>query len=57
MPANEDVGSEVSEWELREREEEREVEEKELGAPGNFGAGEKPLFLPTSSFMAPADEE
>jgi len=57
VPADEDVGSEVSEWELREREEEWEVEEKELGAPGNFGAGEKPLFLPTSSFMAPADEE
>ena len=44
-----DAGSEVSELELREhwgREEERETEAEEL-----------PLFLPTPSFMASADEE
>ena len=56
-----DAGSDVSEWELRERrerEEEREAEAEELGAAGEFGAGEElPLFLPTPSFMASADEE
>ena len=42
-----DAGSEVSEWELRERrerEEEREAEAEELGA-----GREEPLFLPTPS--------
>jgi len=49
-----DAGSEVSEWELRERqerEEERRVEAEALGA------GEEPLFLPTPPFMAAAGEE
>ena len=55
-----DAGSEVSEWELRERrerEEEREAEAEELGAAGELGAGEPPLFLPTPSFVASADED
>ena len=54
-------GSQASEWELRERrerEEEQEVEAEELGATGRLGAVEKlPLFLPTPSFMASAEEE
>jgi len=55
VPAGEDAGSEVSEWERWERwerEEERRAEAEELGA----GEG-LPLFLPTPSFMASADEE
>ena len=47
--------SEASEWELwerREREEERRVEAEVLGAED-----EEPLFLPTPSFMASAEEE
>ena len=63
VPAEEDGGSEVSEWERRERrerrerEEERRAEAEELGAVGELGAGEElPLFLPTPSFMASADE-
>jgi hypothetical protein len=54
-PAEEDAQSEASEWELREwseREEERRVEAEELGAEV-----EEPLFLPTSAFMASAEEE
>ena len=50
-----DAGSEVSDWELRERrerEEEREAEAEELGA-----GEELPLFLPAPSFMASAGEE
>ena len=50
-----DAGSEVSEWELRERqerEEERRVEAEVLGA-----GEESPLFLPTPPFMASAGEE
>jgi len=55
-PAGEeaDAGSEVSEWELRERrerEDERRVEAEALGA------GKEPLFLPTPPFMASAEEE
>ena len=51
VPAEGDAGSEVSEWESRERGEERRAEAEMLGA------GEKlPLFLPTASFMASADE-
>jgi len=49
------VGSEVSEWELRERREreaERRVEAELLGA-----GEELPLFLPTPPFMASAGEE
>ena len=53
-----DAGSEVSEWELRERrerEEERRAEQP--GAEEDLSAGEgRPLFLPTPSFMASADE-
>jgi len=52
VPVEEDAGSEVSEWELREREEERRLEAEELGA-----GGEEPLFLPTPSLMASAEEE
>ena len=62
--AEEDAESEEPEWELRERrerrerEEAREAEAEELGAAGELGAGEAiPLFLPTPSFMASADEE
>jgi len=50
-----DTGSEVSEWELRERreqEEERRVEAKVLGA-----GEESLLFLPTPPFMASAGED
>ena len=50
-----DTGSEVSEWELRERrerEEEQEVEAEELGA-----GEELSLFLPIPSFMASAEEQ
>jgi len=54
-----DVGSETSEWELRERqerEEKRRVEE--LGAENEAAAGEEPpLFLPTPSFMTTAGEK
>jgi len=53
LPADEDVQSEASEWELRERrerEEERRVEAEELGAEV-----EGPLFLPTPAFMASAE--
>ena len=57
MPDDGDAGSEVPEWELRERWERREEAEK-LGAAGDLRAGEeRPLFLPTPSFMASADEE
>jgi len=55
------AGSEVSEWELRERQElqeEREGETEALGCVDDRGDGEDlPLFLPTPSFMAPAGEE
>jgi len=60
VPAEEDVGSEASEWELREcreREEERRAEAEEVGAAGELGAGEEPLLLPTPSFMASAGDE
>jgi len=43
VPAEEDVGSEVSEWERterREREEERRAEAEELGAAGELGGGD-----------------
>jgi len=42
VPAEEDAGSEVPEWELRqrrEREEEQEAEAEELGAAGNWASG------------------
>jgi len=53
------VGSEASEWELRERQE-REEEKRAgaLGAENEVAAGEEPpLFLPTPSFMATAGED
>ena len=50
-----DAESEVSEWELRERRE-REEERRAEAEEGCTGA-ELPLFLPTPSFMATADEE
>jgi len=53
-----DTGSQVSEWELRERrerQEEREAEAEERGGAGQLGAGEGlPLFLPTPPFMVSA---
>ena len=56
-----DTGSEVSEWELREcreQQEEREGVAEALGAVDDMGDGEElPLFLPTPSFMASAGEE
>ena len=54
VPAEEEAGSEVSEWERRERteREEERVEAEELGA-----RVESPLFLPTPSFISSADEE
>ena len=54
-PVEEDTQSEASEWEVRERrerEEEREAETERLGAEV-----EEPLFLPTSAFLASAEEE
>ena len=45
-----DAGSDVSEWELRERREREERRTEELGE-------EEALFLPTPSFMASAEEE
>jgi len=54
-PVEEDAQSEASEWEVRERrerEEEREAETERLGAEV-----EEPLFLPTSAFLASAEEE
>jgi len=53
-PAGGDVGGGVSEWELgerREREDERRAEAEELR-----GYEQKPLFLPTPSFMASTDD-
>jgi len=56
-----DAASEVSEWELRERQErheEREAEAEALGAADEVGAGEeRPLFLPTPPFMVSAGED
>jgi len=58
VPAEEDAGSEASEWEVWEWEEDKRAQAEELGAAGELGAGgELPLFLPTPSFMASADEE
>ena len=61
VPAADDAGSEVSEWELRERrkrEEERRAEAEELGAVAELGAAEElPLFLPTPPLMASTGEE
>jgi len=61
VPTAGDAGSEMSQCELREcreREEERRAEAGELGAVGEFGAGEELLlFLPTPFFMESADDE
>ena len=53
------AGSDVSAWELRERREwEEERRAEELGAEEELGARDgPPLFLPTPSFMASAEEE
>jgi len=48
--AEDDAGSEVSEWGRWEREE-------ELGVAEELAADEGPLFLPTPSFMASAEED
>jgi len=53
VPAEEDVGSEASEWERRERRE-RKVE-KSRGR-GVRCRGEEPLFLPTPSLIASTEE-
>ena len=56
------AGSEAPEWELVEcleweEEREKELEAVEQRAAGELGAREElPLFLPTPSFMASADE-
>ena len=61
VPAEEDAGSEASEWELRERRErgeEREAEAGELGAAGELCAWkELPLFLPAPSPMTSEEED
>ena len=58
MPAVEeeaDARSEVSEWELRERQEREEERTEEAEA---LGTGEEPpLFLPTPPFRISAGEE
>ena len=57
VEADEGVGSEVSEWELRERaEQEEERRAEELGTE-NVGEEEHGLFLPTPAFMASAESE
>jgi len=50
-----DVGSDVSEWNLRERWEREEEWRAEAEAVG--AGAEPPLFLPMPSFMASAGEE
>jgi hypothetical protein len=59
VPGEEDVQSEASEWERRERRERREREEVRRQEAEELSAGEEeqPLFLPTPSFMASAEEE
>jgi len=60
LKEEDDAGSEVSEWELREcweRQEEWEGESEALGAADHMGdRKELPLFLPTPSFMVSAGE-
>jgi hypothetical protein len=53
-PVEEDVQSEASEWERRERRE-REDERRQEAEEG--AEVEEPLFLPTLAFMASAEEE
>jgi len=61
LKKEDDAGSEVSEWELRERQERQEEGEREaetLGAGDGVSDGEGlPLFHPTPPFMASAGEE
>ena len=61
LKKEDDAGSEVSEWELRERQERQEEGEGEaeaLGAGDGVSDGEGlPLFHPTPPFMASAGEE
>ena len=58
VPPEEDAGSEVSEWERRERgEREDERRAERLGAAEEPGVEEQPLFLPTPSFVASAGED
>ena len=46
----------MSEWERRERGEERRAKAEELGTPRELGAGEGlPLSLPTPAFTAPVE--
>jgi len=53
VPDEEDAGSEVSKWKLREH---REREERSWVSRGSWLL-EGPLFIPTPSFMASAEEE
>jgi hypothetical protein len=53
--AEEDVQSETSEWEPRERREREE--ERRAEAEGLGDEVEEPLFLPTPAFMVSAEEE
>ena len=56
--AEDDMVSAVSDLEVREWLEQREVEGEEQAAAGGTGAGEEmPLFLPMPSFRASADDE
>jgi len=58
LPAEEDAGSEVLEREHREHREHREQEEERRAEAEELGAGEElPLFLPTPSFMASAEDD
>ena len=56
-----DVGGDMSDWELRERQEREELREAGAGARGGAdvrGAGEElPLSLPTPAFMASTGED
>ena len=56
VPAEEDAGSEVSEWERREQKEEKRAEAEEVGVAGELAAGEGPPLLPKPSFMASVGE-
>jgi hypothetical protein len=53
--AEDDAQSEASEWELRERREKEEEMRHEVEGLGTEDE-ERPLFLPTLSFMASAEE-
>jgi hypothetical protein len=56
VPVEEEMQSEVSEWELRERREREEERRREAGELGVRNE-EQLLFLPTLSFMGSAEEE